>query len=156
VAHVGSWCLVHEGCIVAVGFGKADFIRNVGVDSLVGSGLSGEGRIVLLHHFLLHADVALLLVSLLVPDHFEIFNLGLGSRWKSLLHALFGGLERTIKLFAFVLKLDDVGLAHGEFRDCGFHLASEITKARLELVDLFRNFKGRLPALSGISFQLFD
>ena len=86
MAHVGPCCLVHERGVVAVGFGQADLVRDVGVDPLVGGGLGGEGRVVLLHHLLLHADPLLLLISLFVPDHLQVLNLGFGGWGQAFLH----------------------------------------------------------------------
>ena len=81
VTHLGSRGLIHERSIVSIGFGKADFVRNVRVDSLVGSRLGRKRRIILLHHFFLHSDPSLFLVSLLIPDHFQILDLCLRS-WR--------------------------------------------------------------------------
>ena len=112
MAHVGACCLVHEGGVVAVGFGQANLVRDVGVNPLVCGGLGGEGRVVLLHHLFLQSDPPLLLVPLFVSDHLQVLDLGFGGRRQALLHPLPGSLERLLKLFPFVLELDDVGLAH--------------------------------------------
>lgn len=79
--HVGTRCLVHEGCVVTIRFRQADLVRDIGIDTLVGSGLSCEGWVVLLHHLLLHTNVTLVLITLLIPDHLQVLDLSLRSRW---------------------------------------------------------------------------
>jgi hypothetical protein len=156
VTHIGPWSLVHEGCIVAVGFGEANLIRNVGVDTLVSSSLGRKGRIVLLHHLLLHADVTLLLVSLLIADHLQILDFGLGSRRKALLHTLASCLERALELFTLVLVLDYIGLAHGKLGDSSLHLACKVAQTRLEFVDLLRDLESGLATLGCIALQFLN
>ena len=113
--HVGAGALVHEGSVVAVRLGQADFVGDVGVYSLVGGGLCGERRIVLLHQLLLLSDVALLFVSLLITDHLQVLDLSFRCWWKAFLHSLLGIVQTALKLLTLVLELDDVGLAHGQF-----------------------------------------
>lgn len=115
MAHIGSRGLIHKRRIISIGLRQANLIGYVRIDPLVGSGLGGKGRIVLLHQLLLHADVALLLVPLLVADHLQVLYLGLGSGGKTLLHSLSGSLEGPVELLTLVLVFYYVGLTHGQF-----------------------------------------
>ena len=112
MAHVGAGRLVHEGRVIAVGFGQTDLVRYVGVYPLHGGRLGREGRVVLLHHFLLHAHPLLLLIPLLVSNHLQIFDLGLGSRRQALLHSFARAFDGRLELLSLALVFYDVGLAH--------------------------------------------
>jgi hypothetical protein len=156
VTHVRSRGLIHEGSVLAIGFGQTDLVGNVGVDSLVGSGLGREGRVVLLHQLLLHSDAALLIVSFLVSDHLQVLDLGLRSRGQTFLHSFLCVLVRFLQFLPLVLVLYDVGLAHAQLRYCRLHLAGQLSQTTLEFVDLFAHFQSRLPALSGVLLEFVD
>ena len=115
VTHIGDRSLIHKGRIISIGLRQANLIGYVRIDPLVGSGLGGKGRIVLLHQLLLHSDVTLLLVPLLVADHLQVLYLGLRCGGKTLLHPLSGSLESTVELLTLVLVFYYVRLTHRQF-----------------------------------------
>ena len=156
VTDIGPWCLVHKRGIISIGLWQSDLVWNVRVHSLVGRCFCCKGRVVLLHHFLLHPDPPLLLIPLLVPYHLQIFDFSLGSRGQTFFHPLPCIFQRTFNIFPLILELDNIGLAHWEFWDSCFHFSSEIPESTLELIDLFRHFKSGLSSFSGIFLELVN
>ena len=137
MAHVRAWLLEHKRRTVAVRFGQTDFVWGyVGVVPRLRCGLGHVRWVVHFQYILLFSYVLLLLVSFLVPDHFQVLYFCLWRWWKAFLHSLLGLLVVALKLVSLLLVLYYVGLTHGEFRYGGLHFTCEVPESRLELVDL--------------------
>ena len=112
VTHICSCCLVHERCVISIRLWKSYLIRDVWIDSLVSCGLCCEGRIVLLHHLLLHPDPSFFIISFLVSYHLQVFNLCFRSGRQTFFHPFSCPLKWALHFFSFILILDDIGLTH--------------------------------------------
>lgn len=152
MAHVRSGWLVHEGRIGSIGFGQSYLVWNVGVYSLISCRLGCEGRIVLLHHLLLHSYSSFLFISFLISDHFQVLYLCFRSWGEALLHSFLGSFVSHFQFFPIVLIFDYISLAHGQFWDGSLHFPGEFSKSALKFIDFFWDFECGLPSFCGIFF----
>ena len=125
VPHIWPRLMEHKRCINSIWLRKPNLIwRNVGIVSRLRSGLCDIRRVVHFQNLLLLSDAFFLFVTLLVTYHLQVFNFGFRCWWKTLLHTFFGLVEICLQFISFALVLNVIGLAHGEFWYCGFHLTS--------------------------------
>ena len=101
-----------EGSAGTIGYWNTEFLRDVSIDPLLGSGLSSKWRNVLLQFFSLLSKLLFLHEPPLIPNHFQVFNLSLWCGGNAFLKILFAFFVNKLQLFLFLRKFDGSCLEH--------------------------------------------